>query len=290
MSYYLSYHMFKDLSECPLRYYWRYVAKRPPTVEDIPQNKIQGIIWNKVLETFYKDRKYLLREKVREWLREEIEKVFSQQESELRVKWKAGEREEFFQESIGAVVILVEAIKKHRLLSNDVEVELSLKASVSPMCVIGGRLDMVYTREGNPCILDFKGTRHRDKRYICEDQLYWYYLLYKGARGIAPSQLGFWLLRFGEIDWVEASSPKIEEFLSRVRGAFKDLQQKIPSSRNREPPLDLGTPSLKVCAWCQYREGCGPRNKFEETRPKKDRKPGLLEEEDGLSEFIALQV
>lgn len=284
MGIYLSYHMFKDFKECPLRYYWRNTTKRCPTVADVPQNKILGIVWNKALEVFYRDQKYLLKERTREWLRGEVCRVFSQQEMLLRVKWKEGERAEFKREAEGAVDVLVEAIKKYRLLSSDVEVELSLKANASPGNVMVGRLDMVFTMGGSPCIIDFKGTKHRNKRYISDDQLYWYYLLYKGARGVGPGSLGFWLLRFGEIDWIEISLPKISDFLGEVRRAFEDIQEKGLHQKCRKvlDPLSLGTPSVKVCAWCQYREGCGSRDKFEEARPKKNRRSSLLEEEGDI--------
>ena len=278
---YLSYHMFKDYQECGFRYRRKYLSKEPSTVVDIPQYKILGVVWNDMLEVFYKEEKYFLGSGVRAWMREEVERAFLIQEGKLSVGWLPGQREEHLQTALEIVEPIVEVIKSERLLAEDVQVELPLYATLGPNQRIGGRMDMAFSREGAPRIIDFKGSKHKDKRYISDGQLYWYYLLYRAQFGVSPEHLGFWMLRFGYIDWIDSSKEKIEGFLGDVQEAFVNIQQKKFSA----------TPSTKVCAWCLYRNQCDSGDAYQETRPRKQRRPRVeLGVDDGLGEDLIIDV
>lgn len=276
---YMSYHTFKDYKECPQRYHWRQILKKVSTVPDVPQYRILGIVWNDMLETFYKERKFLLRGGARDWMAEETKRCFGVLEKKLCVPWRPGERQEFLQDAVKFVDPIIETIKRERLLAPSMHVEVPMYVNVPRVGRLGGRPDLAYARESDHFIVDFKGTKHRNGKYLSEDQLRWYALLYKGHFHRLPTYLGFWLLRFDEIRWIDASVEALDAFLEEVKKVFGRVQEG-----------DFGaTPSHKACGWCLYRDQCPDYDKFLASRPKRKSKIDMSVD-DGFGENVVIDV
>ena len=279
---FLSYTMYENYVICPLLYYWRYLKKRLSVILDHPQHRFLGIVWEDFLEAFYKGSKWRLRSEARAWSYEAVEKFFKVQEEQLMVHWKDGEREEFLREALRVADVILDTFKREALVTNEgLRIEEMLYARLGPGEKIGGRLDFNMVKDGKPWVIDFKGTKHKNRKYIHDDQLYWYATVYNAVYGKLPAYLGFWMLRFGEIHWVNPSREVINDFLVRVKGVFASI-------RANEFPA---TPSVKGCQWCMYRKQCESHDEFETNRPRKAR-PVLVEvsEDDGFGEGISLDV
>lgn len=279
---YLSYHMYKDYKECPQRFKWRSIEKRPKTVPDVPQWRILGMVWNDMLENFYNGQKFLLRGKAREWMREETERCFERLEASLQIVWSAKEREQYLEDALLYLDPIIETIKEEKLLSHKILIEHSMYANISTDERIGGRVDFILIRgDGKAIILDFKGTKHENGKYLSSDQLYWYALLYRANYGKLPDHLGFWLLRFKKIEWFDPSEEKASEFLKDIHDAMKGVKAQEYTA----------TPSSKACQWCDYRDACPEKDEWEEKRPRRKRKNEIdLSEDDGLGEVLVFDV
>lgn len=279
---YMSYHMYKDYKECPQRFKWRSIEKRPKSVEDVPQYRILGMVWNDMLENFYNRKKFLLRGKAREWMREETERCFERLERKLSVNWSGKERNQHLDDALFYLDAIIDVIKEEKLLSHKVLVEHSMYANIANDERIGGRCDFILVRgDGKVIILDFKGTKHENGKYLSDDQLHWYSLLYKGTYGKLPDHLGFWLLRFRKINWVDPSEEQVQKFLSEIHQAMAGVKAE---------KFDA-TPSTKVCQWCDYREACPEKDAFEAARPKRKKKERVdLSIDDGLGEVLVFDV
>lgn len=271
---YLSFHKYQDYAECPLRWKWKYVDQRPVTDLDKPTNKLLGIVWNDMLEAFYRDRKFLLGPNCSAWMREAVGKAFAERATELGVIWSPPEQESaFLAEALEVIPKILDCLRLEKLLGDTMEVEKTLYAALPSGNRIGGRLDLILSKGENYKVVDFKGTKH--PKTLQDAQLLWYGLLFQGEHKVFPDHLGYWLLRFGCVKWVAFSKVKVKDFIYAVETAFQGIQDEKFEA----------TPGSKACKYCPYRSGCDAWTKYqaEHRRPSK-----IPDGPDGFSEVLYL--
>lgn len=287
MTSYLAYYKYADYTDCPLRYKWRYVDDRLPTEPDRPLKKILGIVWNDMLEVFYRDKKFMLGSGCTAWMAEKVTAAFRSRVIDLQVVWeKSDQEQEYLAEALAVVPKILTTLKQERLLGEKIEVEKTMYASLPSGNRIGGRLDLLLDRKKKvkadeapaveppaveSLIVDFKGTKN--EKYVDSRQLLWYGLLYQGLAQKFPDYLGFWLLRFACVKWVSATKTEVQKFISSIEDTFKGIQASKFEA----------TPRPKACRWCQYKSGCDHWTKYQ----AEHRRPSTLSEEsDELSEVL----
>ncbi len=269
---YLTYSGFSTLQKCPLSYELRYIKKAKETDPGDPRYKILGIAWNDALEAFYKRQAYTLGGKASDWLVERTRKAFERLDESLKVVWDPGQRFEYLETAEEVASRLVSTVKREKLLTPEHEVEYSIHADLNTMGRFGGRMDLLLKRDSYE-VIDFKGTRHENGKYLDEKQLLWYALLVKTKKGTLPERVGFWLLRFDAVRWMEPVPEKVDELAKEIATAFATLLGGVFEA----------TPSWKSCKFCPYRSGCDAYTEFRKSRRKPSK---LTDEDDGFSKVL----
>jgi len=128
---------------------------------------------------------------------------------------------------------------------SEVEISVTTKDGVE----LTGRLDFIWhnpVTDQPEMIFDGKGTKHMGK-YVSEDQLMFYALLYYFHYGKLPHQLGFFYYRFNTMMPVDLTPNKINNFRERLSADIKTLLtvSDFPA-----------TPCHRSCRFCDYNNTC----------------------------------
>lgn len=221
----ISYSEFKLYNECPNKYFLTKYIKVPYTDA---RASFPGTVIQKVMEYFYNDKIYLTNSKVSEWLGTKIVEVHRSLSKYYQLPWVPNEEETLLAEYPLYLNKIVDTIKEHKLLSKIADSEVYIKHPLNelPMAqdLIIGKMDFRITKDDQLWILDGKFSKWGTK-YLDQDQLIWYALLEKLKNGKYPTQLGWWLYRQGDIQWIEWNEDRIFELKGRILDAFKDIHR-----------------------------------------------------------------
>jgi len=243
-----SQHSLSDFTECPRRFYLRYVAKQAwPLVETGPlsldPHEYQTYLWRGTV---------LHRWIERSWLGTPAQ---ASDDPELNVWWARFQNTDFSD------------LPAQRLP------ELALVAALDDR-LIYARFDLLAIGNGNAMIIDWKTLRgERPPRYQVfaqrlQTRIYQYVLATAGAAyndGVpfAPDQIRmrYWLANFPDAPWVEV--PYSEEQYARdrefLRGIIADVIR-----REGEEQFEM-TPDERKCTYCTYRTLCRRTNEQRQT-------------------------
>lgn len=288
---YLSYSGYRMLKECGGRYALEYILKQRPKKPDSKHNTVVGSTVQSVMEYLFKQKSDILALKRSDPgfdLKEHLQEMTGVHlEGVLRgegrgeapyIDWghfRCDSRPVMLSESKKLVGNALDQVKHHKLLTAGADSEVSLKTTITDDSddLIGGYADFVIPQpDSSVWILDGKAGRSGMK-YLSEDQLLMYALLWWRIHGELPSKLGFMFFRYKPevaIHWIDFDMDAVLNLQSELLAAFKKIKD-----YGETLPL---TPKAKWCQWCPFEDECEPRQeqraknsaKRKKARPKQN--------------------
>jgi CRISPR/Cas system-associated exonuclease Cas4 (RecB family) len=269
---YLSYSGYRMLKECGGRYAKDYILRQKPKKPDSKHNTVVGSTVQSVMEHLFKQKAELIALKKTEPgfdLKEHLVELTTKKMDEVirghgrgeapYIDWghfRCDSRGVMLSDSKKLVANALDQVKYHKLLTAGADSEMSLKTTITEDSnnIIGGYADFVIPQpDGSVMILDGKAGRSGMK-YLSEDQLLMYALLWWRIHGELPSKLGFMFFRYkpeDAIHWVKCDMERVKNLQSDLMVAFKKIEEMGDTL-----PV---TPKAKWCQWCPFEEECEPR-------------------------------
>jgi len=234
---YLSYSGWKKAEDCLFSYFNSYINNTAVEGEDDRLGSVFGSVVGVLFEDFYKLKLWKMDQpqgKLVDRIDETVAKVIKQETTATRwrkggvLKWRDEEHpkalyanvDELTADVRDAVARGFNIIRHNRLLGPVTKTEVKLDTTIDGHR-LGGRTDFIIKRtspHNDLGIYDGKGSKWREK-YVDENQLRWYEMLFRKKTGDAPDTLGWIFWRFGPpegFDLVEASEEKSEDLLAAV--------------------------------------------------------------------------
>jgi len=275
---YLSYSGWKKLSECEYAYWLSYVGKVAIPGVDNMVNSLFGAVVGGLFEDFYTHGFW--RKTTRGGLSSEqflTGRVTTKFKQIVREKKRKGQvvlwnkddegaiyetKDELLADVHDAIRKGLQSIRHHKLIGPEAKAELKLDCEVNGH-KIAGRADFVLTRMKphlDLIILDGKGSKPRNRKYVDPDQLRWYGMLYQRKFGRAPDKLGFLFWRMGftdSIDWLAFTEDDLSEMMTDVLETVESVENKVGLVGEKVPLASVrGTfthsPGKFNCRFCPY--------------------------------------
>lgn len=185
-----------------------------------------------------------------EQIRKKIESLWEHLEYSSIINWNAPfvklSAEDIVEQAFTDTCTIMDSHNQNYFLNTQSEIEITVTTKTG--VELTGRLDFLYNRPQNDArmIFDGKGTKHVGK-YVSEDQLLFYALLYFFHYKAMPDELGFFYYRFNSMVPVDITPLKINHFRERLSADIKVLLEvsDFPA-----------TPSHKSCHFCDYNNTC----------------------------------
>lgn len=241
----VSYSDLKAYLTCPKQYVFR--QERAEISVDRYKRTVIGDILMQVAEAFYTQRWWRQDSPVERMQGMGLE-LFARWRRQRPTWWLPDEVFEVEKVLKGAPPLMVETIRRERLLGvrNFAELELTLPVAdfSGKAHVVHGRVDFVFAdSSGLLTVLDGKGGA--SKNYTDLNQLRLYSLMVEHRWGCAPTRIGFWFFRRGEVEWKTFRPKTLDKLKGQIGMAITGLV-----FRQFDP-----TPSTR-CRLCDWRLQC----------------------------------
>jgi len=282
----LSYSNYKIYKECPRRYLYERVVKRPSGPRD-KRAAISGLVLQKVLEDFYNHQIYLRKNvKASEWMKSEAFINHRALVASSYTPWKKGEEEGILAEYPIVCDGIIKTIKEDGLLTRDARSEIYGEREMTVSGdIINGRMDFRIPKDGEVWIVDGKNTKH-GLTYLDPEQLYWYALLEKKKNGRFPDKLGWWLFQTEEVVWIDWTAKDVVRLENDIVETIKTIKLESQEVKKRmakdTPDLFLPKPSRQNCRFCSYTDVCKPHQEMLAVNKIKISSPEM---DDGFNEI-----
>ncbi len=221
----INYSQLRDYRKCPRLYEKKHVEDRSD--EEDQKRAFVGNVLGRLVEQFYVQRWWIAPDALDWTMQQAADKLMRETTDADSILWTAEEKAEVTHKIYEALPVIVEVIKREKLLSKDLYTELETELHYTDIVkgetvVIHGRPDLVINRGGTLTILDEKGGGTFGK-YTDRNQLRQYALaLWRGGpfKRIAD-RAGFWWLRHGKIVWAQITEKKLLKFEEELKATAK---------------------------------------------------------------------
>lgn len=245
----LNYSQLRDYRKCPRLYEKKHVEDRAE--EEDQKRAFVGNVLGKLTEQFYLQRWWIAPDALDWTMQQAADKLMREVTDADSIVWTAEEKAEVTHKIYEALPVIVETIKREKLLSKDLHTELETELHYTDIVkhdtvVIHGRPDLVVNRAGTLTIVDEKAGGTVGK-FTDRNQLRQYALaLWKGGpyKRIAD-RVGFWWLRHNKVVWMKVSQKSLLKF----EGELKETARKALTAPY---PPTTGT----WCRTCAFRLEC----------------------------------
>jgi len=259
-----SYSSYKRYLECPRKFNW--VEKRKkPSVKQSKYFALYGISIQRFFE-FYTNKYVangikLTDAQIREFLKVDWERLLDYEHVIWDDPWCKQSSEEIFETLCNDVFLNLKSFDFFEHARSEVIYNIQLKKSKDEL---HGRLDFIISNpDGTVEILDGKGSNKLDK-YVDNEQLYFYALLYLLRHRKLPDKLGFWYYRYQKIIYIDFDLDTILEFKKK----FALVKLSIKKDISWTPRVKI----TKACKFCDYTSDCDAfLMKKEANRLKRDK-------------------
>jgi len=262
----LSYHSWKNYTECPKRFLLQNIQKRSPTVMVNDYHTLYGKLIQKFFELYSNIWKHKTPHLFPEHIREKLLPLYEAILNTTTVIWNGPgmtlSKSDIFDQACNDIGIIMESDSLNKFLNTKSEV--SIKIDLKDSNTLEGRIDFIYNNslsDMNVIIFDGKGTNKIGKN-ISQNQLYFYALLYYLHNKTMPTELGFFYFRHNTYIPVPFNFDILNEFRAKLSLDIKAI------SNGGE---FKATPSAKSCKYCPYNNTCteGLLSKAQRARPSK---------------------
>lgn len=264
-------HKYKNYWACPKMFLKKYWYEKPT----IPKNGYH-IVAGEYIQKFFEMYS-------NKWKSEGMEVSPSSVRARMGDYWKALLRwndidwshpmsrlgpHDLLQECIDTICANVNELDVYDGTKSEIKFVVSLKTGDE----LVAKMDFIKTTEANKVIiLDGKNSGTMGK-YVDENQLLFYALIYRFKYGVLPDKIGFLYFRHKVIEYVEITEKRVDDL-------WKDMiRTMVHIKKAKEFPA---TPSAKACRFCEYLATCE-----EGTADMNSRKRGPRKKED-LSKLIS---
>jgi hypothetical protein len=275
---YLSYSGWKKLSDCEFAYWLAYVARLPIEGVDNMVNSLFGSVLGELFEDFYnggywrKNRRNGLssEEFLDSRTKDKLLQVVKDKKRKGQViQWKDEDplatyksKDELLRDLRQGIRSGLASIRFHRLIGKDARAEVKLDGTFHSHR-IAGRADLLMTRippDEDLVLLDGKGSKPHNRKYVDPDQLRWYGMLYRHKFKRLPDKLGFLFWRAGpveSIDWLAFCEDDLSELFERVLTVANSVESRLARLES-SPSLSSvrkifrDRPSQSACRFCPY--------------------------------------
>jgi CRISPR/Cas system-associated exonuclease Cas4 (RecB family) len=242
----ISYNAYKDFTECPKRFSWKYVERKHPTVRENDYHKLYGNLMGKFFELYSNVWRLKTPYLFPEVIKERMERIYLGQLISADVRWEGMPltQEQLLQQAIADAVKVMEEQTLNYFLNTKSEITIDVRVATGDL--ITGRPDFVHLNVDKSVVLfDGKGTSKKG-RNVSEDQLLFYALLFYLHYKQMPWELGFFYYRLNEFVPVTVNTIVLDEFRARLSLAVKAMT-KGPFPAN---------PKSTICKYCPYENSC----------------------------------
>jgi CRISPR/Cas system-associated exonuclease Cas4 (RecB family) len=294
----LYYTNFDRYERCPQQFLW-YAGwgaidngggpgrPKPKPLKKSEHHIVMGVVIQGVIEKFYNGFlwKLLPPAQLKDRMLEMCEQDFKLQLAKKYIDWRvAPPREELLKCVKDGVMGYMKTLKAQKFLGPYAQAEVDLVAYADKYCPIGGRADVIFTRDDvGTTILDGKnGARYKDgkggyKTYTDPDQLRWYALCYYLCYHKMVDRLGFVYYRYpyGTPILKEdgTDSGEVEQgvvWVTYTKDDLKGLAQRALDARKAiDKEKFVATPEPKTCRFCDYESVCPERQTMRENNRRK---------------------
>lgn len=232
----LSYTKLSFYLDCPFKYYYRYVEKRPyyPSIKTKYGSNIHRAIKdfaNVLITGRYLDKKEQLKLIENQWT-----PVTKDQQEDMSLKSMSAVQLEKFVEK-----------NSKEIASSTLFLEKSFKHNLNDKIILNGFIDRVDTINGNKIeIIDYKSGQERE---IYDDniQLNFYALVCREQFNLEPVKLSLYFLSTNRKFTVEANSENIEDVKELILSTAGLIQE------GEFYPVEK---SYEHCPECYYKKSC----------------------------------
>lgn len=238
----ISYHTYAMLRLCRYRYQLSVVDKKKPAMPEDNRNAIFGHITQRLFEHFYVQEWFRLGKGATQKLYDELPATMREQLAKNPCLWEHRSEIELLERDCqDAIPKFIKAVREYALIGEKNQSEVSLCYPISKEFNITGRADFLIHKGKDLILLDGKGTKYGDK-YLDEDQLLYYGVIFRQLKMRRPTRAGFWLWREANIKWIDFSEERLEELYTKIKEVLFFVQKR-----------DFGAnPSTKACKFCPY--------------------------------------
>jgi CRISPR/Cas system-associated exonuclease Cas4 (RecB family) len=290
MSVWLSFTGYKQFKTCGEAYNLERFLKQKPPEKESKHNALVGTVLQRVYEDFYNQELWRLGKATSDELLkradqyhwEFLEKNYVDFE---HVTCKYASPYETLNDVLEVTPKILEGIKREKFLGPYAKSEVEIKVRFGASDFLIGHLDFVIRLpSGEVLILDGKASKHREK-YIDEDQLHFYALLFYMRYKKLPDRMGFFYYRFADdpekaIDWVEVSPLKVKDLRQSIQDVIDDIRKR----------RFVANPSTNNCKYCPYQTVCKARLSQQKVNREKRKmtsdKPEIDVESESPAAFI----
>lgn len=313
----LAYSAYKSYRECPQKYKWGYLDRKPKTEPDAPLNRFLGCVWADLMEDFYKsdvieqakeagrgksaaEAKAAGRRVVDKFLQKQALHHFERYEVKLALSWpKPEERKQYLEELYETLPRFRDVVRVEKLVSPKMYPERAFGFDFKGH-YLNGRADLVLLKDTQKkvavengsgklkelvetvtktYILD--GKNSKSPNFLDPDQLLFYsYLLYKETGKFADF-MGFLMFRKGVVRWIDNSDKRMEEFLVRLNEAVDGI-----NAGDFDP-----TPSRNSCKFCDWKSACDEYQEQQKSEKQKKFEESINRNfDDGFGKDIIINV
>ena len=312
----LYYTNFDRYEKCPQHFLW---AKgwhtidlgfglgkpKPKPLIKSEHHIIMGVVIQEVIEKFYNEFlwRLLSPHQLKDRLLELCDEGLKLQIAKHYIDWRIAPPKTELEKMVrDGVMGYMKTLKAHKFLGPYARAEVDLVAYADKYCPIGGRADVIFTRDDvGTTILDGKnGARYKDgkggyKTYTNPEQLRWYALCFYLAYHKMVDRLGFVYYRYPygtpilKEDGTE--SGEIEQgvvWVTYTKDDIKGLAQRAIDARKAiDKEKFVATPEPKTCRFCDYETVCPERQAMRESNKRRPNCPtdAKLDSITGLEVF-----
>jgi hypothetical protein len=287
---------------CPLQALWNYGfadidlgdglgrSKPKPLPRKSEHHAVLGKVIGKVFENFYNNEWWKAPASVHRLLLEDLDVQFLAQLGKATVDYKQMAQSEMFDICKNGILGYLHTFKAHRLVGGYAKSEVVFRGHLDKNTEIGGRVDLVFSREDTGVtIMDGKNSkRYKDGFWIDEDQLRLYALCYQLQFAKPVDRLGFIFFRYpygqdvlgddgkptGEketgVQWVDFDQPTLKILADKARDTISSM---------RKHQFDA-KPSNDNCKLCDY-EACCPARQAQKLKSAEDKSAEISEKYPG---------
>jgi hypothetical protein len=248
----ITYHRWKDFSECPKKYYLGHIKKEPPHVPINEYHTLYGKLVEMFFEMFCNIWRYETPYMPPDYIRKKLDILYEGILQTSTVKWSGFgikySREEILEQAFQDVCKIMDSPNQNYFLNtrSEVTIEVQLKNEHK----LEGRLDFIHKHHlsNDIYIFDGKGTNKIGKN-VSNNQLLFYALLYFFHYKVLPVELGFFYFRLNSYIPIFFTQEILNEFRSKIAVDMKSMLS--TSDLDYQP-----TPSAKSCKYCVYNVDC----------------------------------